>query len=613
MSKQIKKRLFVCCDGTWNRPAQRELGLLAPTNVVKFANAIQRGQVAHDIEQRVYYHPGVGASDHVLDHLLGGAFGKGLGQNIRSAYKWLCKEYLEGDEIYIVGFSRGAFTARSLAGMIAHCGLVLQANWEQVNQAYRHYQNRKATSERMSTQTRFEQFRLQLGFSTPHICPMIRFLGVWDTVGTLGIPQTGFLVSVLEKFMPHWSNRFHDLNLSPIVQCACQALAIDEQRQPFNATLWESEPSEEQIIKQAWFPGTHADVGGGYIESRLAHLSLNWMFIQAAQQGAVFNQQMLKQVQENLATAPMHDAMDRIYNLLGTRPRSLPALIAPDLLAPPAYGQCVHDSTLSRISCPPIADAPYRLTFILRPGEIRHFPVYARNYWNAPGIFLQKGQRYLFTATGSWQDMSRISGPQGRRPSLIQWFYSWLKRAPGSPWFALMASIANTPSPNVSADLTQFPTYLIGTQALIEPHVDGYVYFFANDMTGLYGNNRGSVTVTLRQIYPSELITNEHIPAAPLEQIEPGFWEYIWRWIGSAGGLALFGYGVLFLFTWLVNYFPHNFLVYQFLEGLVQSSGWLWFEAVFPLVVGACSVVYVWVFGRSDTHIAYIESECTQG
>lgn len=607
MENIAKKRLFVCCDGTWNCPAQREFGLLAPTNVVKFSNTVQQG-VCGDVEQRVYYHPGVGSSDRFWDRVLGGAFGTGLGRNIKSAYKWLCDNYSTGDEIFIVGFSRGAFTARSLVGMLSHAGLIGRARWDQVDAAFLHYQARKSTTEIRSAQQRFEQFRAVQSqntdaASTPHLRPPIQFLGVWDTVGTMGIPQASLMQRMLEKWWPQRSNRFHDLTLSSLVRCARHALGIDEQRQPFNVSLWESEPSEHQSIEQVWFPGIHSDVGGGFITAGLSDTALRWMLVEAEKQGAVLNPHMLAQLRQDDCHAPMHDAMTAIYNLVGARPRSLPALVEKDTLPAAAYGQRVHESALQRIGVPPMSDAPYRPTLLLQPGERCRFSVYARSYWNAPGVFLRAGHRYVVQASGTWQSAGLTYGPDGAGSRGLQWFFGWLRRVPEAPWCALIASIAHARNPDHSNTLTPFPSYLIGAQAMIEPQTDGYVYFFANDMTGLYGNNNGSVEVELRRL-PDEITA--HAAAQPNAKMlalgEPDVWVYVARWIGSAAALALCGYALLWGMTALARHWP-------WLSNMTSSSGWRWLFTALPLVVVALVIFYMHFFGRSDTRVSFVPSQ----
>jgi uncharacterized protein (DUF2235 family) len=119
------KRIVICCDGTWNTADQAEGGVPTPTNVVRLCNAVAKVDKENgDIEQLKYYHPGVGTDPGVLSKLAGGGLGKGLDRNIMSGYRFLADNYVPGDEIYLFGFSRGAYTARSLAGLVGCCGLL---------------------------------------------------------------------------------------------------------------------------------------------------------------------------------------------------------------------------------------------------------------------------------------------------------------------------------------------------------------------------------------------------------------------------------------------------------------------------------------------------------
>ena len=113
------RHLVVCCDGTWNTPEQKSAGVPCPTNVVKLFNACRE-----DAHQLRYYHPGVGTEGSALRRTLDGGLGRGLDRNIQSAYRWLCRQYQSGDRIFLFGFSRGAYTVRSLAGMMTACGLL---------------------------------------------------------------------------------------------------------------------------------------------------------------------------------------------------------------------------------------------------------------------------------------------------------------------------------------------------------------------------------------------------------------------------------------------------------------------------------------------------------
>lgn len=267
----MHKRLIVCCDGTWNTPDQQ-----APTNVTKLALAVAEAG-ADGMEQRVYYHRGVGTSR--WQRLRGGAFGMGLSRNVRDCYRFLIQNYAPGDQLFLLGFSRGAFTARSLAGLVRNSGLLRPEHIDRVGQAYALYRDRgTATHPRGIEATLFRRtYSYESG---------IRFIGVWDTVGALGIPITfmGLLNPINRRY------RFHDTALSTTVQRAHQALAIDERRGPFAPTMWVQQPDAVgQILEQVWFAGVHTDVGGGQRDPGLADIALLWMVDRAADAGVAFD------------------------------------------------------------------------------------------------------------------------------------------------------------------------------------------------------------------------------------------------------------------------------------------------------------------------------------
>ena len=274
----MPKRLVVCCDGTWNSADQLKGGRACPTNVIRTALSIAPEDPA-GVAQRVYYHPGVGTSR--WDHLVGGAFGVGLSANVQDAYRFLVDNYEDGDDLYFFGFSRGAFTARSVAGLVRKCGVLRRENASRIDEAYALYRS-WATQPRGMASTAFRS-----AFSTE---PDIRFIGVWDTVGALGIPPFGpkILHSLLKQVDKRWS--FHDTQLSTKVKAAFQALAIDEQRAAFKPTLWQQQPDADpaQILEQVWFAGVHSNVGGGLPDTSLSDLALLWMVEKAQLHGLAF-------------------------------------------------------------------------------------------------------------------------------------------------------------------------------------------------------------------------------------------------------------------------------------------------------------------------------------
>ena len=258
------KRIAIFCDGTWNSADQSHDGVPCPTNVIKLA--LRTARRDGGMPQVVFYGQGVGTGGS-LDKLTGGAFGKGLDDNLYAAYRFLVLNYEEGDEVFLFGFSRGAYTARSLAGMVRKCGILHLRYAPRYQEAVQLY-----CDDTHPNEERARKFRSECSIAEDRDIP-IRFIGVWDTVGALGIPVRGLRALTADKY------RFHDVELSGTVKHACQALAIDERRAPFEAARWAWKPKPDQTVEQVWFCGVHSDVGGGYPlqESGLSDIALQWM------------------------------------------------------------------------------------------------------------------------------------------------------------------------------------------------------------------------------------------------------------------------------------------------------------------------------------------------
>jgi uncharacterized protein (DUF2235 family) len=272
----MAKRLVICCDGTWNTPDQRRGGRPAPTNVVNVALSVTPKD-GGGREQRTFYHRGVGTNR--LERIRGGAFGFGLSRDVRDTYRFLVQNYEPGDELFFFGFSRGAYTARSTVGFVRTCGILRREQEHRIDEAYELYRNRDHRTHPRGVEAQL--FRRSHAHET-----RIRFIGVWDTVGALGIPLSGGrLVNLLNR---RW--QFHDTTLSSQVDAAFHALAIDEQRGPFRPALWQkSARANGQRLEQVWFAGTHSDVGGGYPEPELAEVALRWMVDRARSCGLEFS------------------------------------------------------------------------------------------------------------------------------------------------------------------------------------------------------------------------------------------------------------------------------------------------------------------------------------
>jgi len=272
------KRLVVCADGTWNEPEQKDRGKAAPTNVVKIATALSPID-ENGVHQIIAYHEGVGENGGIIDYLIGGAFGKGISRNIQDLYRFLCLNYDAGDELWLFGFSRGAYTARSLAGMIHNCGLLKRNNLGKIGEAYSLYRDRTDSTKPSSG--------IAKAFRAANCWPDfgIRFIGVWDTVGALGIPVTPLRFWTKSKYL------FHDVELNPKIEFAYQALSVDEQRKPFEPSVWtrHKDAPATQVLEQAWFPGVHCNVGGGYADAGISDCALAWLWDRAENAGLELN------------------------------------------------------------------------------------------------------------------------------------------------------------------------------------------------------------------------------------------------------------------------------------------------------------------------------------
>lgn len=324
------KRLVVFCDGTWNTPDETSDGVPCPTNVVRMAEAIKDAGKG-GVEQRVFYDPGVGSSGGWLQRLFDGATGTGISRNILDGYRYLIYNYEPGDELYFFGFSRGAFTARSLAGLICNSGLLRPDAANMVDKAWKLYRSkRKGAHPREREATLFRRT-----YAVADVTP-VQFIGVWDTVGALGNPL--WLTSPLSR----WNNSFHDVGLSSTVKNAFQALAVDEKRKNFKDCLWEQkQPAPKgQVLQQVWFAGVHSDIGGGYPEAGLSDIALKWMVDKAKGGGLDFAP--FRPGPKPAPMDPCHESWKSFYKVI------------------PAYHRKVMQGQLSNESLHPSVDKKYK-------------------------------------------------------------------------------------------------------------------------------------------------------------------------------------------------------------------------------------------------------------
>ena len=353
------RRLVVCCDGTSNQPNRNNV-----TNVVKIARGVAPVDES-GTSQIVFYDWGVGTSGKI-DSITGGAFGQGLGKNVESAYRFLVHNYRPGDQIYLFGFSRGAFTARSVGGLIRQCSIIRKEHADRISEGYKLYRDPTIHPDHPDA----EQFRSDFSQEMP----LVEFIGVWDTVGALGIPANRLIGAVkywtVDKWfgkriaasrltvarpgkvtsLPRNKHSFHDMTLSRTVKNAYHALAIDERRPVFTAATWQSAPKEyalpdgtmaKQVVKQAWFPGAHSDVGGGNSNVNNSSVSLNWIAGGAKASGLEFDAAFWGEVQRGIsALGAISTSPHGVWRFAGSVQR--------DMSGNPGGTECIHPGARTR-------------------------------------------------------------------------------------------------------------------------------------------------------------------------------------------------------------------------------------------------------------------------
>jgi len=302
------KRLIVCCDGTWNDTDSGD----SFTNVARLGWAIAAKDTRgpEEIPQIVYYHSGVGTGD-AFDRALGGGAGVGLSRNVRDAYAFLANNYCDGDEVFLFGFSRGAYTARSIGGVIGYAGLLHKKDMDRFAVLWEGYRLRGKQG----------QVDPRPQFPDRHSPVRIKCIGVWDTVGSLGIPG-----NVDQAFTSFYE--FHDTGLGAHVDNAFHALGLDEARKDFQPTLWQQDPAAKangQVLQQVWFAGAHSNVGGGYDEHGLSDITLAWMAGQVADLLAIDVDYLKakRDLRNGWGLGKLYNSAEGpIWQLRGTQPRT---------------------------------------------------------------------------------------------------------------------------------------------------------------------------------------------------------------------------------------------------------------------------------------------------
>lgn len=512
----MPKNIVVCADGTWNRPT-------AKTNVWQMFEALPG--ILHNVTgtreighfmykdattptdgQIAFYLQGVGTR-FSRSSPTSGAVGAGLHDKVLDGYLLISRFYQPGDSIYLFGFSRGAFTARSLAGFIAKAGLMPADEAKKhncrsrANDIWWDFKNKAFNGPRSEAP--------DAGEKQP-----IKLIGVWDTVGALGVPFFNgvSIVDAAEKQLFD----FADNALSPRVANGRHAVSVDEKRRDFEPTLWDARGG----IEERWFAGVHSDVGGGYPSRKLADITLEWMLSEA------INLNLKVADYPSLSPDPKadrHESCSGFWNL-----RCQERVVPPTALLDPSvitrlqqrddyrphplfqHPQCFHFFTGTPPKeniCTKDPVAPFRP---LDPGKTMKVAVSAERWWNGTGVSVKAGERYRIAAEGTWHDddvWCNAAGWVG-----LPWLV-WTRRVRGSNWFHLCAAISSrselelkaasffkglfweVPQEDAASEIE--PVGCVG-DFLVKR--DGCLYLFANDAPPAYGNNTGCIEATITRL-----------------------------------------------------------------------------------------------------------------
>ena len=371
------KNIILCADGTGN------LGGETPdSNVFKMYNAVDIHN--QDSEQIAFYDNGVGTADNKYWRALSGAFGFGFKGNVCDLYRFLARHYEFGDQVFLFGFSRGGAEVRAFTGFIAAAGLI-------DGHGCTEDELRERTKEAFKV---YESGNGDGSFGEHGVIP-IKFVGVWDTVSALGFPQdwkiTGigmwvlnalfmFVDRVFDLVFPH---RFYNYELTPNIEFAYQALAIDDERNSFTPKVWNETIVEKRTadergnergteVEQVWFAGAHSNVGGGYGRAGMANVTLDWMMARATRHGLVLKEHVHDEVKRSLNVyGRLYDSRDGLAVYYRYVPRDIQGLCKEKLRGNIA----IHESVLERMKQRTANYAPGNLPVsfdIVRNGRVRH-------------------------------------------------------------------------------------------------------------------------------------------------------------------------------------------------------------------------------------------------
>lgn len=331
---RIRKRVIVCCDGTWQD------GIVVDarwkyTNILRLSRALNHEDTRTNpaTPQVVFYQTGIGSEHNFYSEYIQGATGASLGEKVQEAYGFISQNYQPGDEIFLFGFSRGAYTARMIAAFIGAIGVLDRQDMDHFADIFVAYQKRGKTKDKAAVAA----LDVKLAPWTAHDSPgkkradsdqdsfSIKVVGVFDTVGSLGLPEelTG------KSHQMNLIFGFPDHTLGEHVENAFHALALNETRADFNCAKFEQTPggrAKGQVLKQCWFTGSHSDIGGGWHDHDLADLTLTWMIAQVEPFLSLDNKYLwsLPQPCYPWGEQPPHDPRTGIFTLANKITRTLP-------------------------------------------------------------------------------------------------------------------------------------------------------------------------------------------------------------------------------------------------------------------------------------------------
>lgn len=335
----MAKNIVLCSDGTGNAGGKGQ-----GTNVWRIYHAIDRNRTRP--EQVTFYDDGVGTEENKYVKMLGGAVGSGFTKNVKELYKFLAKNYADGDDIYMFGFSRGAYTVRALAAFVSACGVIDNARTmtekelgDDIKQLVRKYARRSDGQQSIQV----DQIQVTR--------PKIKCVGVWDTVSAIGMP---FDILLKDLILSFFTFRFNDNELSLKVEYGFHALAVDDERLTFRPETW----NDRENIEQVWFTGVHSNIGGGYPKQGMAYVALDWMMEKVAYDsargwGLHFDEGLRHEARHH---ANVHDKLYDSRSGAAAYYRLSPRDI--EALTPGSGAVMIHDSVFDRIKAKTLAYNP---------------------------------------------------------------------------------------------------------------------------------------------------------------------------------------------------------------------------------------------------------------